>query len=526
MLKKLLSLLIFLFSIPVANSQPVNTNLSNGIAFDGEPFIAINPGNSQNLVAAWMGLEYSGGQFLIAIKTRASFDGGNSWSTVHSLPHFGTGFGSADPSMVFDKNGLLYACYIDYRQLPDSGGVFVARSSDGGLTWDIPSKAFDMYDVPDKRPIDRPWLVADNSNTSSAGTLYITTKPAPWIAPPNRSYYKVSADNGHTWTAIATMDGGDHLVGDLIAAPMASPATTSNGKFCAVYPSYVASQNIFPAFYIASSADKGQTFSYITVLAALSSPLDTNFKNGYHLMAHPSDSSKMIFLLPNATNGDEDIMALHSNDGGQTWSTMIRVNDDPVGNGKAQDMVWSAYNEQGKIVITWRDRRNSDASGFWNAGYDFYYASSTDNGQTFSANKKLSSQFVTFDTIITANGNDFMSCAYKSDSLYTVWGDTRNSKMNIWFSKTIVSTNTNSVISLLDGDETPWSIFPNPSNRELTIEVSEKLIGKELSVYDVSGQRIFKSIISGKRTIINTEKFGSGTYFIKAGMMVKRVISH
>ena len=74
MLKKLLSLLILLFSIPVANSQPVNTNISNGIAFDGEPFIAINPLNGQNLVAAWMGIEYSGGQFLIAIKTRASFD--------------------------------------------------------------------------------------------------------------------------------------------------------------------------------------------------------------------------------------------------------------------------------------------------------------------------------------------------------------------------------------------------------------------------------------------------------------------
>src|SRR5256885_666274 len=80
-------------------SQPSNTNISNGIAFDGEPFLAINPTNNQNLVAAWMGLKLSSGQFRIAIKTRASFDGGNTWSTANALPHFGTGFGSADVSM-------------------------------------------------------------------------------------------------------------------------------------------------------------------------------------------------------------------------------------------------------------------------------------------------------------------------------------------------------------------------------------------------------------------------------------------
>src|SRR5437870_4818079 len=82
------------------NAQPVNANISSGVAFDGEPYLAINPVNNQNLVAAWMGLKLSGGQFRVAIKTRASVDGGNTWSAVNALPHFGTGFGSADVSMA------------------------------------------------------------------------------------------------------------------------------------------------------------------------------------------------------------------------------------------------------------------------------------------------------------------------------------------------------------------------------------------------------------------------------------------
>ncbi len=496
MLKKLHYIFLLLITFQTANSQTTNTNISNGILFDGEPYIAINPINSQNLVVGWMGLKFSNGQFRIAIKTRASFDGGNSWSTENILPHFGTGFGSADPSLAFDKKGLLYIAYIDYKQAPDSGGIYVARSFNGGLNWDLPTKVFDMYDVANKRPIDRPWLVVDNSNTNNSGALYITTKPAPWITPPNRNYFKVSSDSGYTWTSIANIDGGTHLVGNFIAQPMAAPTTTINGKFCAAYPSYVTSQNPLPAYYLATSRNKGQTFSYATIIAAAPTPIDSNFKNAYRLTANPIDSNKMVFLLPNAMNGDVDIMALHSNDGGQTWSNNVRVNDDTISNGKAQDMVWGAYNEQGKLVVTWRDRRNATASGFWNAGYDFYYATSTDNGVTFSKNQKLTSQFVAFDSVLTQNGNDMMGCVYHGDTLYSVWGDTRTGKLNIFFSKTIASTNTNIGISLIAGEQYQWKIFPNPTNDYLNVSTTNEMLGREISIFDAKGKKIFSQVIT------------------------------
>jgi hypothetical protein len=523
-MNKFLFCLSFLISLHVAKSQTTNTNISNGIVFDGEPYLAINPTNPQNLVAAWMGLKFSGGAFRVAIKTRASFDGGNSWSAVKTLPHFSTSFGSADESMVFDKNGLLYLAYIDYRQLPDSGGIYVARSLNGGLNWDTPSKAFDAYDVPNKRPIDRPWLVVDQSDTPNAGTLYITSKPAPWVFPPNRNYFKASSDGGHNWTPIANVDGGTHLVGNLIAQPMAAPATTRNGKFCAVYPSYVVSQNTLPAFYLASSKNKGQTFDYSTVMAAATMPMDTNFKNGYRLLANPADSNQMAFFLPSMMNGDADILALHSNNGGQTWSSPVRVNDDPVANGKAQDMVWAAYNGQGKLAVTWRDRRDANANGFWNAGYDFYYATSSDNGQTFSKNQKLSSQFVSFDSVLIQSGNDFMSCTYLADTLYTLWGDTRTGRMNIYFSKTIASSNMNVGTILLNGEAAPWEIYPNPTPGDLNISVGTEWLGQEMWVLDMHGRIIQREKILQPVFQVSTARLLPGSYILRIGMETQKFV--
>lgn len=512
-MKKIHCLIFSIVLIQISFAQPANTNISNGVLFDGEPFLAVNPTNNQNLVAAWMSLQFSGG-LKIAIKTRASFNGGNSWSSPVVLPHFGTGFGSADVSMAFDKNGLLYIAYIDYKQAPDSGGIYVARSFNGGLNWDTPSKAFDIYDVPIKRPVDRPWLVVDNSNTINSGTLYITTKPAPWIAPPNRNYFKASVDSGHTWTSIANVDGGTHLVGNLIAAPMATPATTANGNFCAIYPSYVTSQNPLPAYYFAKSNNQGVSFNYTTVYAAIPAANDTNLKNGYLLLANPVDSNKLIFLFSDAQNGDADIKALNSNDGGQTWGSLIRVNDDAVANGKAQDMVWGAYNETGKIVVTWRDRRNSSANGFWNAGYDFYYSTSADNGQTFSANQKLSNQFIAFDSILTQSGNDFMSCVYRGDTLYSVWGDNRNNKMNIYFAKTIVSTNTNVGFVQLDGEEPKWKIFPNPARNQINIETNS-MQKTSFKIYNALGQLLQTGDLQNNLTTVQLDNYTNGIYSIE-----------
>ena len=523
-MKKYLLVLALASAYTALVAQPNNTNISNGNLFDGEPYLAINPTNNQNLVTAWMGMKLTNGQFKIAIKTRASFDGGTTWSAVNSLPHLGTGYGSADPTMAFDRNGLLYLAYIDYKQNPDSGGIYVARSADGGLNWDAPSLAFDMYDIANKRPIDRPWLVVDKSTTANAGTLYITTKPAPWIAPPNRAYYKVSSDSGQTWTAINYVDGTGFLTGNAIAAPMAAPVATANGKLCIIYPSYVQYQNVLPAFYLAKSDNQGQSFAYNTVYTSLPATLDDNLKKGYLLIAHPTDANKMVFITPAGQAGDSDINAHNSTNEGQSWSAAVRVNDDALSNGKAQDMVWAAYNEQGKIAAVWRDRRNAAPNGFWNVGYDFYYAVSDDNGQTFSANQKMSSEFIPFDSIVAESGNDFLSAVYSGDTLYTVWGDTRTGRLNVWFAKTIASTNTTVDINILNESKGHFQMYPNPAQNQLHIIFNKEIKTKQLQVFNAHGQLVHTHHSPQEQHSIDISRWSSGIYFLKVDEEVERFV--
>ncbi len=506
--------MIFLFLFIANISFAQETNLSNSLLFDGEPYIAQNPANPRNLVVAWMGLKFNNGGFHIAIKTRASFDGGNTWSAVQTLPHLSPSFGSADVSMAFDLNGLLYLSYIDYRQLPDSGGVYVARSHNGGLTFDAPSKAFDMYDVAGKRPVDRPFIAVDANNGAK---VFITTKPAPWIAPPNRAYYKVSSDSGRTWTAIQPIDQTPYLIGNAIAAPLAALNIAADGSLQVLYPSYVPSQNPLPTFYRAASNNFGASWNYNLAIALNPGAADTNYKNAYHLICHPTDANKMCFVTTGYTYNDADIFSLHSEDGGNTWSAIQRVNDDAQSNGKGQDMVWSAYNERGDIAICWRDRRNASNNGFWNADYQFYYTTSTDNGASFSTNKMINTSLIPFDSLIVENGNDVMCCAFHADTLYTVWGDTRNGKMNIYFNKILSSSNASIGFADLD-NSLDWTIFPNPSHDIVKIKGAPAIVGKQWTLLNAEGQCLARGLVSQAEFEISlTEVQARGFLYLTIG---------
>lgn len=89
----------------IHNSQAQNANLSNLAGFDGEPSIAVNPMNHENIVAGWMRLRLDG---KIWIAVRASFDGGTTWSPIQFLPHVNPDYGSADVSITFHRTGIAY----------------------------------------------------------------------------------------------------------------------------------------------------------------------------------------------------------------------------------------------------------------------------------------------------------------------------------------------------------------------------------------------------------------------------------
>jgi len=490
------SILILLISFITMYLHSQNENLSDGQYFDGEPYLAIDPHNPEHIVVAWIG--FTPGS-LTGIKVKASFDGGHSWSASTFLPHAATIFHSADPSIAFDTADNVYACYIDYTETPDSGAIYVVHSTDGGLTWGSQSRVIGGSDDPGKLPLDRPWFTI-NPVTNQ---FYVTSKPAPWLPPPNRAYFRTSSDEGATWASWRYIDTTGYLIGPDIAGPMITPAVGSDGVFHAIYPSYLSSQNVLPGYIHASSTNNGATFTYNSVYHSLPVTNDSLAKVGYHLEVDPTNPRHLVFNFVADPHGDLDVFILQSTNGGATWTTTPqRVNDDAIGNGKMQDMTWCTFDVNGDLIVGWRDRRDAPGTGYQQAS-ETWGAILRKDSTNFTPNFKISDTLAQFvAAYLDTSGNDFMNIALHNDTMYAVWGDTRTGVLQIWFDMKGMSDSaaTSTGIMLTDAAIPAVNISPNPSHDILYIS-GEKVT--EVTIADMSGQTVSHQKISEQQVSIS-----------------------
>ncbi|MHC1775052.1 MAG: T9SS type A sorting domain-containing protein [Lentimicrobium sp.] len=520
--KILLSQILIFFSL-FAPGQ--NINLSGGVIFDGEPYLAINPQNPRHMVVAWMGYVFLN---RIMIKTRVSFNGGTTWSSVQNTQHVAEGYTSADPSVDFDSNGNVFLCLIDYDPYFTSGAVYIRKSTDGGLSWGNPVEVINYNSDPGKLPIDRPWISIDRSGGENNGYIYVTTMNASGAdGPPYHPYFIRSTDNGVSFGPWRYADTTGWLSGSLVQKPMPTPVVTSGGTFHCAYPSYVISQNILPRFILASSENGGTGFTYSTLAASAASVAvtDTSAKKGYLLRANPSNPLHLAFFHMSNENGDADVCFRESMDGGSTWSDGLRVNDDPVSNGRMQDLVWAAFDTDGDLVATWRDRRNAPDTGYA-ASYEMYAAVRLKNTQTFSSNFRISDLSVPFDDILLENGNDFMCTSLCNDTISAVWGDTRDGKLNIWFQRTTLEGNMVSSEQIAKEDLPRIRVFQNNPN-SLIIEAAGI---KNYTLLNGSGKVICcaENLPGSNAEVVEIPDLATAVYLLKVetgdGMVVTKVL--
>lgn len=511
-MKNIFLSLLFTVCIVKVYSQPVNTNISNSAYFGGEPYLAINPQNSNNIVIAWMALDFST-NFKVSIKSKTSFDGGLTWGNPFVQPHFMSNWGSADVSMGFRNNGTLYLSYIDYKSNSDSGGVYLTHSVNGGVSWSAPTRAWDAHtEDPGEVPLDRPWIAIDNSGTNNDGMFYMTTKPAPWIPAPNRAYLKTSSDSGQTWSNFRYIDTTNYLIGSGIQQPMTALCTTSDGVLGLAYPSYVATQSVYPKFYFAKSYNKGLSFQRYDLLVNPTAVNNSLYKLGYTLTANPLNSTQMAFCFVSGQNGDPDIYVTTTNNGGLNWSTPVRANDDALSNGKAQDLCWISYSKDNKLLAVWRDKRNGAGTGFYQPS-DIYCAVSTNNGTSFQSNIKLTNVSANHDTILSQNGNDFLGCALLNDTIYATWGDVRTGVLNIYFTKTSINSGVGIKPVLINEEEVSLIVYPNPNSGNFTFKASKEGV---YALYNELGQLIKAFPLTGNNNLTaNVEGLKPGIYFIE-----------
>jgi hypothetical protein len=126
-------------------------NATNYVNAEEEPWVDVNPTNSQNIIAVWQQDRWSNGgaHGLVAGTTH---NGGTTWT--ETFAHFSECAGgtaanggdferSSDPWVAFEPNGDAYQISLSFsfnRGGPlGESGILVSKSTDGGVTWSEPT---------------------------------------------------------------------------------------------------------------------------------------------------------------------------------------------------------------------------------------------------------------------------------------------------------------------------------------------------------------------------------------------------
>jgi hypothetical protein len=355
-----------------------------------EVAIAINTKNPDNLVGA----SFQSGRPPLpraASYTYVTMDGGMSWKTV--APQDPQNLVQGDDALAFSSDGIAYHAHLSFdgirvpRPRRAESGILISASRDGGLTWNDPVPAINH--INSVTPFeDKPGIVTDNAAGSPyKGNVYLawTRFDVYGSHDPEchtQIYFSRSTDGGKTFSMpFRISDTGGDCVDSDNTVEGAVPAVGPKGEVYVVWAGPL-------GLVFNKSLDGGLTFGKDKVIGPIPGGWDFPMPGldrangmpvtGVDLSAGPHRGTLYVNWI-DERNGDPDVFVASSSDGGETWSAPVRVNDDPLKNGKAQFFTWMAVDPvDGSVNTVFYDRRDTEGTLT-----RLTMARSTDGGRTF-----------------------------------------------------------------------------------------------------------------------------------------------
>ncbi len=394
-----------------------------------EPTIAVDPRNPSIIVAGaqdYRLLSVGGHRWHGYYR---STDRGSTWS-VSLVPGFlgddsPQGLSSplhafqctSDPVLTFDRNGNVY--YAGITCSTPGFTLFVVKYTDDGAIY----ASTTVFPISTYHHADKPWIAVDTSGGQNDGNVYLTYDVI-FAQGPQGATLVSSIDGGQTWSLPMAVNPGGFDTGITV---------NQNGR---VFVSSLSSGFPHASMFMSISIDGHHTFTTHRIFDVTELPRSLP-GNAFRTFTTPqlaSDGNGVYVIWDDYGLGNSDVMFSKSTDGGDTWTTPIRVNDVIVG----QHFFSSIAASGGAISIIWYDSRNGQQPNGTITGLDVYYAESTSIGASFSTNLRVTSTSFNPNIVERADFGDpeifmgdYIQVAASPGMAHAIWADNRNACDNI-----------------------------------------------------------------------------------------------
>lgn len=437
------------------------------------PSIAVDPTNPR-IVAIAEGDVYSG-----ACSVHVSMDGGLSWDPI-PLPEEASeaprcAFQNFGPivDVAFDSEGALYYAFNTHDPVEERSRVYLARSTNFGNTWDTaPVPAIERDVDSGEIGLDASPSVAIDPNDPARVHVGWGSNAGGWtlsegVTQGQEYYWDIlqrvhvasSADGGQTFRDAVDVGEGLQLTPDVVGVKPPPQVLVGNaGEVYAFFGEYSRAgtrddrEGEAPpaSIYMATSTDGGATYTNKAIYTQ-DTPTESSAWTWVPKAAIDRDNGNLYVVWEEMSHAGEPVTfaVISSTDGGETWSSPTQVND------VVPEREWNypesfpniAVAPNGRVDVVWYDWRDDPTfdpgdEEAENAFHDVYYSYSTDSGQSWSPNERVTDRSIDrrIGPYEIGGIRGPLAVASLDSGAYIAWDDTRaateeTQNQDIYFSR-------------------------------------------------------------------------------------------
>ena len=493
-----------------------------------EPLIVKHPSNPQILFASSFSINANA-----SIRNEGvyvSTNAGVSWFGSDIVNDGFSQFHNGDPGIVIDKDGVFILMHWQ-TFTGQTNRIYSNSSTNLGTNWSAPYACFSPNDNQDKSDI----ATDDYPSSPYYGRTYVSSAI---LLSPVYIASNYTTNSGATWHSPfvrvnQSFPGRNAFGPSIVVGPQGH-----------VYITWAGRLNISPFneknIGFAVSTNGGDNWSVNESIYECNGINTSSLAPwGIRVNSYPSldvdrsggPRNGWLFNITCEKNlapagSDADVVMRRSSDGGATWSAGVRVNQDPINNGKVQLFPALSIDDEGGLNIVYYDTRNTPTGD----SLQVYVSRSQDGGNTWKDYLVAAQKYYPGPVFGGGVGNqgDNIGIVASADKLFPVWmakyqGETT---YQIWGARIDLSTiGVNQISSEIPNGYELSQNYPNPFNPQTRIKYSiPKNSNVIIKLYDVQGKEI-TTLAEGTHTAgtyeinFNINEAGSvlssGIYFYK-----------